>query len=504
MLRADAHVCEAVPVARLPPEILILIFSVLSSIDRPGPTLESSGTKIGLGWLNVTYVCQRWRSIAVNEPTLWASAIALPSVLGDFWATESLSRAQDVPLTVTSCNACYPARSGPHPNAEFIGANLARTCAILDLQTYPHCLRVLCTPAPLLHTLGICIPKTRDPPPLPEGLFGGAAGLPELRHLSVTAYTAFSWTQLLLPQLVSINIKMHERTVPGAVLASLFAALGRMRALERLALQPKVTTKDISQVPITPLPVLRYLTLRTTVQQALLILERLRIPAGIRVRCIVEWGEYELPTLYPAMMTYLAPQAAAISHVDAKLVVVDRKLRRLQRYAEVGAWRNGDTDGVPALVVRFEDLGDVPPLLTSLASAHLEVLAVGGDLSDTTLFEAVKSAPRLRHLTVKGGAVPWLCTALERAPGIIPALSLLVVNLRTLEICLAKEILVDKLLACLAARARAGNVLEELEVVGFSEDEACVRALQEAVPGLVIRWRWTAKEGDYSEAVCGI
>ncbi|KAI0042360.1 hypothetical protein FA95DRAFT_1610264, partial [Auriscalpium vulgare] len=84
--RAHPFMDPDIPVARLPPEILALIFSILTAIDRP--MLNRSQTanlklrrKNKLGWVTVTHVCQRWRTIALRNPLLWASNIALPSQL---------------------------------------------------------------------------------------------------------------------------------------------------------------------------------------------------------------------------------------------------------------------------------------------------------------------------------------------------------------------------------------------------------------------------------------
>ncbi|KAI0046168.1 hypothetical protein FA95DRAFT_1494385, partial [Auriscalpium vulgare] len=87
-------------VAQLPSEIITLVFSILSSIDKPRIKPTRYKLKRKLGWLTVTHVCQHWRNIALRDPVLWASDIALPSVLGHRWAAAFLSRAQNVPLTV--------------------------------------------------------------------------------------------------------------------------------------------------------------------------------------------------------------------------------------------------------------------------------------------------------------------------------------------------------------------------------------------------------------------
>ncbi|KAI0042526.1 hypothetical protein FA95DRAFT_1500023, partial [Auriscalpium vulgare] len=83
---------------RLPPELLAYIFALLASIDPPELyTLPMNGSP---GWLAATHVCQRWRRVALEDPTLWAANISVPFPLGPRWADRFLSRAQDAPLTI--------------------------------------------------------------------------------------------------------------------------------------------------------------------------------------------------------------------------------------------------------------------------------------------------------------------------------------------------------------------------------------------------------------------
>ncbi|KAI0045568.1 hypothetical protein FA95DRAFT_1471617, partial [Auriscalpium vulgare] len=94
----NAHI----PIARLPNEILRKIFSFVSKVD-PAMDLRGRGrsgdgdkeTKSHAGWVAVTYVCQGWRDVAVNQPSLWAD---IPLALGPEWVKTFAARAQDVSL----------------------------------------------------------------------------------------------------------------------------------------------------------------------------------------------------------------------------------------------------------------------------------------------------------------------------------------------------------------------------------------------------------------------
>ncbi|KAI0308566.1 hypothetical protein OF83DRAFT_1160568 [Amylostereum chailletii] len=74
---------ELIPVHRLPPELLSKIFSLLTFVDQPscrGPRSSNHS----LGWIRVTHVCQRWRSVAHSAASLWAQCVfSLPKGFED-------------------------------------------------------------------------------------------------------------------------------------------------------------------------------------------------------------------------------------------------------------------------------------------------------------------------------------------------------------------------------------------------------------------------------------
>ncbi|KAI0046172.1 hypothetical protein FA95DRAFT_1412840 [Auriscalpium vulgare] len=397
-----------------------------------------------------------------------------------------------------------PMFPGSLSDFDFIGANLTRMGAILDLHTDDsHKLRALCTPAPLLRTLKLRISHRNGQASfLPdgllggsEGLLGGSEGLPELRHLSVVTWDALSFASLRLPQLVSVDISYFGLAMPTPVRVSTFAALGRMPALERLAL--RFWPEDAARVPVTLLPALQHLSLvMNSVSSARRLLAHLGLPAGVRIFYDSGYTD-KLPTFFATMNACFVARPAPIVRVDIKLAAPNRKFPEDERDVEVGAWRSGDTDGAPALMVRLRGWEHVAGVLRSLASTHLEAVAVGGDAPDAAWLDALRIAPGIHRVTVKGGLVPPFCAALERAPGVLPALSTLVINVHAHPF--AKTILQDTLPRLLTARASAGISLRELAVVGYDEDEACMHVLREAVPGLVVRWCWEAEPEDEDE-----
>ncbi|KAI0046285.1 hypothetical protein FA95DRAFT_1401684 [Auriscalpium vulgare] len=321
-----AHHNAQLPATRLPPEILSYIFSILSSIYQP-----PYAKKGGLGWLTATHICQRWRSIALEDPSLWASSIVVPFPLGARWTEVFLFRSQGTPLSITKPSDYSPSlRSPTRAELAFLTANLARTQALcLDADDVQ--LRALCSPAPLLHTLDITylmagIYRMRPgaliklPPILPEGLLGGATGAPALRHLRVETQGPLPWTSPLLAGLKSLDLRHRSRPVVGAEVTDMFTALGGMPALEQLALQLQLCAHETAPQPVVALAALRELALQTTVASACHILARVALPATASVQCELScFGGpcTQLPALFSAVTACIDVRATLVARIHS-------------------------------------------------------------------------------------------------------------------------------------------------------------------------------------------
>lgn len=75
------------PIATLPPEILLQIFTTLT---------EAGGQVDSMECIHVTHVCQRWRSISLDAPALWNKL----SSNNLHWTMAMLERSKTAPLTV--------------------------------------------------------------------------------------------------------------------------------------------------------------------------------------------------------------------------------------------------------------------------------------------------------------------------------------------------------------------------------------------------------------------
>ena len=87
------------PVSRLPPELLVSIFSLLAADEAP--TVRYT---ISLGWIVVSHVCSHWRRVALDSPVLWAN---INFDLSSWWIQTMLDRAKQGPLVIRDIRIRY-------------------------------------------------------------------------------------------------------------------------------------------------------------------------------------------------------------------------------------------------------------------------------------------------------------------------------------------------------------------------------------------------------------
>ncbi|KAI0046185.1 hypothetical protein FA95DRAFT_1413952 [Auriscalpium vulgare] len=483
------HLSLTIPVARLPPEILAAIFAILPSIDPPRRDAMIAGGKNTLGWPTITHVCQRWRSVALQDPTLWAD-IVVPFPYGDRWATAFFARAKSVPLTIRKPRSWSPLPPRASELA-LVSGHLAHT-RILCLDITLAMLPALCRPAPLLQNLDLTasppFPSDRSSCALPEDLLGGAAGAPSLQHLALRG--AHPWTSPLLTHLVTLTVAQDNLAVHGVKLADALAALERIPALERIVLGlDDNDAVEVASPTVIALPKLRHLDLRAHYLGARLLFERLALPPDATIRCCLSVSSLAPVGEHTAFFKCIAERAGRIARIGIKSFMWEDGDAII---ANLTVWGTARAQGAPSLVLQFmedpylgSEFGMMPSALSALASQHLETLAVWNDEEDFAWPHALGRASALRRVTVEGEAVNAFVSVLAQTPGLLPALACLVVTggkfvagLRT-----------DLMARTLAERARDGHALEVLDLLGCDVDEESARDLRWAVPGMVLRWR---------------
>ncbi|KAI0043301.1 hypothetical protein FA95DRAFT_1563477 [Auriscalpium vulgare] len=492
VVTAALHNAE-LPISRLPPEILHAIFAILSTIDPLG----FSTRQRSLAFVLVTHVCQRWRHIALHQPTLWAHHIFLPFPRGNRWLDAFLTRARDAPLKVDASCEVQPPMS-PSDRVQ-LSAIVART-QVLHLRSFRPIFPTLSYPAPLLHTLEVHQSLNSPNFMLSEELLGGPAGTPHLRHLEVFTWTALPWTWSRLEQLVSIKFIQHTGSED---FSEALSALGRMRALEKLVLYLTLTTVNEEPRPVVALEKMRHkmrhVTLYMHPADARCLLTHLALPTDVCISChLLRGNGVELDAFSSALSAFFPALSACISTRASPIVRVHVESAANGQRVRVKAWRTGDVHGAPAADVAVHGQAHGPTLaqaaLETFATEHLEELAVRCAVHGSMWLALLARASRLRCIVLEdAGAAHSLCAALGRAAGFLPALSNLVVagvNFKWPWVGGDGTVgmLANTLPLCLVERARAGHALGSLDVVGCDVDEAWARELEERIPELVVRW----------------
>ncbi|EKM54860.1 uncharacterized protein PHACADRAFT_259015 [Phanerochaete carnosa HHB-10118-sp] len=83
------------PVSRLPPELLLLVFEDWAS-ECYTETQETEPETRPYAWIRCTHVCRRWRELALSSPFLWRRIVPTSPE----WTQELLSRSRQTPLLV--------------------------------------------------------------------------------------------------------------------------------------------------------------------------------------------------------------------------------------------------------------------------------------------------------------------------------------------------------------------------------------------------------------------
>jgi hypothetical protein len=273
-----AHRNTLVPISRLPPEILSVIFSLLSSFDVLD--LESSPPSPSS---HVSHVCHLWREISLNLPYLW-SYINFTK-LTPAGAAVMLVRANPAPLYLKAQTMQW-SRAKFEAFKEQIEAHIHQF-RHLSIRVKPKHLTIfgqLVSAAPSLELLSIDnrnSPHTFPPGIIPSNLFDGIA--PKLTYLRLYN-CGISWKSPLLKGLRVLELfsfPVHARVQFDCWLR----ALKQMPQLERLVLHdriPSLNNKvDLSQgLKLTvDLPFLTELSISASVSECAVVLAHLVLPA---------------------------------------------------------------------------------------------------------------------------------------------------------------------------------------------------------------------------------
>ena len=370
-----------VPVSRLPPEILVEVFSLLPFVaDDPKcvPYLE---------WIFVTHVCRRWREIALQSPYLWNHINFTKLTLDGF--TEILARAKMSPLHVE-------AKITPRSKARFnalrrqLEAHIFHTRHLSISGEFQTLLERLVSPAPALVSLSL----TRPSHPfsssqleciiIPDSLFNGTA--PKLTRLELLS-CSIGWKSPLFKGLQTLKIRTPSaQEMP--TLDDWLAALNEMRQLKTLILHGATPAVSIDnphtsepQRTVT-LPSLTHFNITASARDCALALAHLVLPALISLHVMSEsqsrdGDDVRLLIPYVARNAH-GPQDTA----PLRTIAFDQD----EMYAKIVAWTVPDADN---------DVCNSVTLIKASVSARLVFCAFSEsgwrDGMETVVFDAVLS-----------------------------------------------------------------------------------------------------------------
>ncbi|KAI0055753.1 hypothetical protein BV25DRAFT_1832886 [Artomyces pyxidatus] len=405
------------PVNLLPVEVLARIFSFSSRAEeRP----ESFGAPIRpkLGWTHITFVCRRWRHVALNHAALWAN---IDFALGYWWAKEMISRSKSMPLILDRFQAWQPLTI---PQGDLIIENMSRI-EVMRLDADIEALdsqfdRIICEPVPLLKEHCIIGTVVVD---LSGSFLGGFAS--NLRTLNVQNTANFPWESSILKNLVSFRLAFRDKGLPRPSPEEFFSALNTIHRLESFNLHNCVPTPtDESDITV-KLPCLASFEGWNDVRKCTYFLVHLDIPtmASINVGMYYLDSEPEISEAF----TSLAPAIAGFlrGHGNSSASISALSLDDTSTMFAVTAIR----PDAPRIYMDFQPelwtaRGRKPVLaarvLAALSSEHLKHLSVKStDIgwSPFIWLDIVAGAPGVQTISADGQAAEMLCLALRMSAG---------------------------------------------------------------------------------------
>ncbi|TFK66244.1 hypothetical protein BDN72DRAFT_844587 [Pluteus cervinus] len=234
------------PISRIPPEILIRIFTHVQGAwvgrrDFPSHFMR---------WIGVAHVWTQWRGVALGCASLWTT---IP-LRNEAYVRAALERSKSMPLSIGDVS-----RDHLGLTLEFL-RDLSRVKYLrispVEASSWGDAQGLILTqPAPILESfsteMGCGFPRN-----LPDSLFNGSA--PELRRLSLVN-CSFNYRDLAFPKLTALHIETpHHRIRPH----DLVNVLREMHHLEEVMLTNAFQGMDsqpLRGIPTYRIPRLRYL-----------------------------------------------------------------------------------------------------------------------------------------------------------------------------------------------------------------------------------------------------
>ncbi|EIW58221.1 uncharacterized protein TRAVEDRAFT_47389 [Trametes versicolor FP-101664 SS1] len=279
--------------ARLPPEILSEIFTLVAVDYYQAKRWHHFGSTHAYKWITLTHVCRAWREIALDTPRLWSHIVLTQPAV----AKQVLARSKKAPLWLSAS-----LNHSDDQRAETMDVLMKESGRLKELHlTGPaHTVQALSAKwrmsADLLETINISSDfRQFDPasllpaPPLSSDIFSGQT--PKLRHLQIHRI-AVDWSNPLFCNTLKTLIihTVYDNAPSLGEFSQLLDALEAMPQLERLQLNesiprlPDDTTQLSHHVQRTiSLQHLRHIELFSDAIDSANLLRHISAPAELRL-----------------------------------------------------------------------------------------------------------------------------------------------------------------------------------------------------------------------------
>ncbi|KAI0713414.1 hypothetical protein C8Q76DRAFT_857263 [Earliella scabrosa] len=499
----------------LPPELLAHIFATVAT---------------GSAWNNAhivraTHVCWHWRTIAIQNPSLWTRLVIHRSVHTDAIA-EFLRRSGTMPLSFTvRVENVAGSPGGMNCILQFVIPNIHRVRALhISIarglgSTFYSCLASLHSPAPILEVFSVTIigvlsvwPRTAGPTQaLERPLFGGTA--PSLRTLTIAEVRPTD-LPVLSPDTFNANITtlklVYNNNLPDLKrLHSLLAACPHLEVLDVTGNYPAPPPEDPTVHVLALPPSTRIVSLSSPTPHTIrALLSSLSLPPTctiqVRISSAVRVNAYRaFPKHSPA--TPLLP-LTCITRIEAIWDDFDNGCQTAPRGFTLRCYRAAAEPDPPALELFLSDhwsdfLSSCSKHGWPVDTTHVEDLILRGFPSEaeaawTGLLLPFASLTRLRILDTTHTATQAVASTLRRKTpsgtfAAVPALRVVDICARSRDTSSGRPSSLDVdpelLFNALLDRARNGALREvSLENLRGWDDTLAARLMEDASGRLVV------------------
>ncbi|KDQ57790.1 hypothetical protein JAAARDRAFT_35480 [Jaapia argillacea MUCL 33604] len=344
------------PISKLPPELMSRVFSLCASAEshpRFRGHVAFDSLTVMPEWVKVTWVCRRWREVAIGCAALWTKVDFSSSK----WTAEMLKRSKNASLVVKADLTFVSPRLVR--TVELATSHISRTRELELLapkQTLEALARQLRSPAPFLESLHLSSSRFSNhladgPCSLPDDIFEGQ--VPQLRRLELYR-CRFKWNSpLLSTTLTHLHITEASNHNPARpTLSQILPLLQGMPLLQSLHLEyaAPVPSMDVAELWVPENITLRNLTSISLIDvphNCAALLSRLDLPSrtDMKLTCLAPAGtQDEFSRILPILSKHYAPtEKGDLSIQSLSIEALDDTRMRFRGWAAQGILpRNGD------------------------------------------------------------------------------------------------------------------------------------------------------------------